>query len=222
MKFINNKRLVGLIIILLLINYSGLIFNLWYLQVAGIILTLLLAFLLVDLYINAKDQNKFIMDIWLLAIISEIPYDLMTKGNINLTSQNMFFTWGVALLIIKLMEVVSKLKVSKIDKWLFQILFIIMGAGVAYFLNFENHVMGVILLVGYYLVKNKKSLVIIPTGIAIIIAVLANDIIQLFMILGLLFLPFYKEEKLLKHDALIIYFSYPIVLLIFAIIKYLI
>ncbi len=58
----------------------------------------LFCFLLVEGFVHTRSCGKYILRIFLFAILSEIPYDLLNFGNfINLTHNNILFTFTIAI-----------------------------------------------------------------------------------------------------------------------------
>lgn len=82
------------------------------------------AFLLVEGFIHTKNLKKYILQIGLFALLSEIPFDLATSGKILESShQNIYFTLFIGLVTI---AVFDKYKENKM-KWIALIIAVIVS-----------------------------------------------------------------------------------------------
>ena len=62
------------------------------------------AFLLAEGYYHTHDVKRYLLRLWLFALISEIPYDLAFQGTLlESGSQNVFFTLGLSLGVLELL-----------------------------------------------------------------------------------------------------------------------
>ena len=63
------------------------------------------AFLLAEGYYHTHDVKRYLLRLWLFALISEIPYDLALSGTWwNPQRQNVFFTLFISLLLLLALE----------------------------------------------------------------------------------------------------------------------
>lgn len=66
-------------------------------------------FLLVEGYRHTSNVKKYILRLFVFAIISEVPFDLAFTGNVfDLRYQNVFFTLTAGLIVIYLLDIVLK------------------------------------------------------------------------------------------------------------------
>lgn len=150
---------------------------------------------------------KYILRMFLVAIISELPFLFMLKtANINKFSLNICFTFTFALLILYLLELAKKNKLFYVIS-LFPII-------LSFLLPMDYGIYGVALVILSYYFQNKKFLLsygIIST--AIIYYLVENNTIQLYMLLVLPFLWLYngKKGKNLKY---FFYAFYPLHMLL--------
>ncbi len=71
----------------------------------------LFAFLIAEGYDHTKDFRKYLKRMFIYALISEIPYNLLFGGIIYPSGQNVLFTFVIALLVIRLIDL------SRQTKW---------------------------------------------------------------------------------------------------------
>lgn len=61
-------------------------------------------FLLVEGFLHTRNKQKYAINLFVFALISEIPYDLMRYHHMTMDNQNVFFTLLISLLVIWGME----------------------------------------------------------------------------------------------------------------------
>lgn len=66
------------------------------------------AFMLVEGYFHTRNFKKYLLRMLIFALIAEIPFNLMMGGVINPFDQNVMWTFLIALLGMKLMEVIKR------------------------------------------------------------------------------------------------------------------
>lgn len=77
------------------------------------------AFQIAEGYTHTSNKNRYLLNLLVFALISEIPYNLMMGGNIfGPFHQNVMFTFLIALLFLKLIDRIRGLRVHGIVKWL--------------------------------------------------------------------------------------------------------
>lgn len=104
-------------IVTMLIDHVGAIlmpYNLE-LRTIGRISFPLFCFLIVNGFHYTKDKKKYLMRMGLFALISEIPYDLAFYHKINFSSQNVFLTLFLGLLLIIICDKIKENK--KLNKY---------------------------------------------------------------------------------------------------------
>ncbi|MCQ2467832.1 MAG: conjugal transfer protein TraX [Clostridia bacterium] len=74
------------------------------------------AFMLVEGYFHTRSFKKYLLRMLIFALISEIPFNLMMGGVINPFDQNVMWTFLLALLGMKLMELIKRKWRKAFDK----------------------------------------------------------------------------------------------------------
>lgn len=85
--------------------------NQMWLHYVGRIAYPIFAFMLAEGFRRTSNFKKYLLRMFIFAVISEIPFDLMTGGTwLFLTQQNVMFTFIISLLLMKLIEITKKIK----------------------------------------------------------------------------------------------------------------
>lgn len=85
--------------------------NQMWLHYVGRIAYPIFAFMLAEGFRHTSNFKKYLLRMFIFAVISEIPFDLMTGGTwLFLTQQNVMFTFIISLLLMKLIEVTKNIK----------------------------------------------------------------------------------------------------------------
>lgn len=83
--------------------------NNWIMRAVGRLAFPIFAFLLVEGYRHTSDIRKYFIRLFLFALISEVPFDLASTGQVfDLQKQNIFFTLAAGLIVLYL---------GKVAKW---------------------------------------------------------------------------------------------------------
>ena len=115
------------------------------------------AFMIVEGYFNTKNVKKYILRIFIFALISEIPFNLMiARSPFYIFHQNVLWTFLIALLLIVINE-----KAKKSNKKIIQIIVAILTLVVAFILGlitfcYYNHA-GILTVLVFYFFRNKTS-----------------------------------------------------------------
>ena len=194
-----------------------------YLNIIGRIAFPIFAFQISEGYTHTKNLKKYILRLFIFAIISQIPFTLFLYSlGINDFSFNVFFTLLLGLLSITIYDKIKD-KYNKYLGFIPVIALIIL----AQILKCDYGWYGVTLIFLFYLFKEKRLLMNISAISLIFIKYLITftnepHIYYLYFILGaitsLIFINLYdnKKGKNIKH---FLYVFYPLHLLILALIK---
>ncbi len=159
---------------LLLIQTAG--------RAVGRIAFILFAFLLVEGFVYTHDRRRYILRLSLLAVLSELPFDLNFYGvGVYPAHQNIFFTLTDGMLVLSAWEWargrIGALRAKEGDAgdgarhgkvWLYRLAqfgALLLGCGVAYFLQFDYCHMGVLLIFVFYILRDLPvSVKILPVA----------------------------------------------------------
>ena len=180
-------------------------------------------FLLVEGFFYTSNRKQYILRCFFWGILSEIPFDMATRGSvINLQAQNVFFTLTTGLCTMYGLErlkgmgnvpLVLKASVS-IEQFqmILSVACIALGAGLAQILEIDYHYMGVLLIVLLYYCKNCTPFIRSLVG-ALAFAFEKTAPIA--------FIPiyFYNGERG-RQNKYFFYLIYPIHLAVFGCIRY--
>ncbi|MDU2829483.1 MAG: TraX family protein [Anaerococcus sp.] len=170
------------------------------------------AFMIVEGFYKTKSRGKYLRNLLIFAIISEVPYDMFqSKVFINNRSQNIM--WALALGLLTLI-IVDKLKEKIKNKyaWLgVSILIVAINAVLATLLSFDYDYYSIIIIFILYLFYDKRFLGSILSYLVIIK--------EVYAILGFAVINFYNGEKG-RQDKLFNYLFYPVHLLILGLCRF--
>lgn len=178
-------------------------------------------FLLVEGFYHTSSRKKYLLRMFLFALLSEIPFDLAFYGFPRtarlLDGQNVMLTLFIGLL---LMNVYEYLKMSYLNQPLVfntaGVIAIVAASALATFLATDYSYMGILFILVFYLFWQKKLW--IAVGLAVVIVLFSNQI-ELAALVALLPIFTYngKEGRKVKY---VFYAFYPVHLLILGLIKY--
>lgn len=165
----------------------------------------LFCFLLVEGFIHTSNTTKYLVRLFLFALISEIPYDLAFSHQlIDLESQNVFFTLLIGLLVIIGLKKFSTFTVKNV-----LISLTIVGSGIflAEWMQTDyGGWIGVLLIVSLYLFRNFPLLKSILGGLIL----LQNSLFGPFAFI----LIYFYNGKRGRQWKYFFYWFYPVHLLI--------
>lgn len=208
-KCLNGFQLKIIAIILMTIDHAGATLFPQYivLRYIGRLAFPIFAFLCVEGIIHTRNPVKYMMQLGIFALISEIPFDMAFKGKIwDTSSQNIFFTLLLGVIAIYIMRqgVLTTYKYSMI---------VILGF-LAELLSTDYGMLGVWLIVGLYMTRDEWWKMAVTL---IVINVLLYGGIQSFGALAILFIVLYDGTRG-KGMKYFFYIYYPVhILILFAI-----
>lgn len=111
------------------------------------------AFLTVEGYFHTKDFKKYLKRLFLYALISEIPFNLMVSGILVYPlHQNVLWTFIIALLLIRWNEKTKQLW----KKIVVAILSVIIGTLAGLLTMVDYYHFGVLMVLSFYFLRGKK------------------------------------------------------------------
>lgn len=166
-------------------------------------------FLLVEGMVHTKSRMKYIRNLLIFALISEIPYNMFESGEFfSSGGQNMFFTLALAGSTIWLIEIIKN---KKFKLWQLAIFFITIYSGfISSYLGFDYNYYGIFIPVAFYLLRNKRLAATI-VGYLLIIK-------ELFSLPGFMILNLYNGKRG-NINKWIGYIFYPAHLLVIGLIR---
>ena len=165
--------------------------NNWIMRAVGRLAFPIFAFLLVEGYRHTSDIRKYFIRLFLFALISEVPFDLASTGQVfDLQKQNIFFTLAAGLVVLYL---------GKVAKWnqMGAVIGIVVIMVVSEALHFDYGMAGILLIVLIYF--------------------LFYGIRQLYAVLAILPISLYNGEygrknKVLKYTFYVFYPAHLLIL----------
>ncbi len=104
---INRTQLKWIAVITMVIDHIGVIFfpEAWWMRAIGRVSFPVFSYCLVEGFIHTSDRKRYFGRLMLLALLSEIPFDMAIYGTYYEPShQNIFFTLAMGLLLLEIME----------------------------------------------------------------------------------------------------------------------
>ena len=171
----------------------------------------IMAFFIAEGAAKTSDKRKYVMRLFLFALISEVPYDLMQSGQIfDLSRQNVMFTLALGLISCFMVD-----NIKRNEKQALSVI-AILGAFVCALLLFCDYdISGVLLVLLFYIMRDEKSgkrdALILGNGIATLIF---SNFTQLAGFFALPLLGMYNGERGNGYKYLF-YIFYPAHMLVF-------
>lgn len=116
-------------------------------------------FLLVEGFFYTKSRLKYLRNLVIFALVSEVPFDLLLMGGIGFNGQNVFFTLAIALGTIWGIETVKKKFQNKgVVNVVMQIVIIVAGCILAFGLDTDYSYYGIVLVLIFYYYRHNRLL----------------------------------------------------------------
>lgn len=170
-------------------------------------------FVLVEGFVHTRSLGKYITRIGVLALISEIPYDLMVSGKpFDFTHNNILFTFTIALIVLWL---ISKCEDRGVKGFLLIALITTAGMAASWFIKSAYSWKCIMLAVFMYMSRSDRRFMYISGGIVLLIDCDITDIPALSA-----FLPihFYNGTKG-KFPGYLFYIFYPVHMALLGIVR---
>ena len=165
------------------------------------------AFLLVEGFLHTSNLKRYIIQMGIFALISEIPFDLAGFGAIiESTHQNIFFTLLTGLLCITIYD---KLDGTTNMRWIV----LVLGMFLSSFFRFDYGAMGVLVIFIFYYFHDDFMLRNLFNGIILLQ--------QLTAVFSLIPIQLYNGKRG-KQNKFFFYIFYPAHLLLFYLVRQLI
>lgn len=205
MKGIDTFTLKMIGLVTMLIDHIGMILfpDVILFRIIGRLAFPIFAYVLVEGFCYTKDIHKYMLRLLIFALISEVPFDLATKGQVfSLESQNVMFT-----LLLGILMLYFYLKTrSLVGKCMLLILFLL----IAEFCHVDYSSMGLAMILVFYLLRDEKLQKTI--GITIINLILMGGV-QAFGALAMVPISLHNRRQGVRAKWLFGFF-YPAHLLV--------
>ena len=216
MKLFNIFTLKMMAIIAMAIDHIGAVLFPQYdvFRIIGRIAFPIFAFTLVEGFLHTRDVKKYMKRLGLLALCSEIPFDLAFFGTpLEFSHQNVFFTLFLGLIVIAF----HKLLVSYNKKYL-SFLFLFIGMYIASLIKTDYGAQGVLLIYIFYISRNMRS-TRLPIYILGILMLSLNrytiiNSIQAFAVISAIPIFMYNGTKGRNLNKYAFYTFYPLHLIV--------
>lgn len=216
---VNSTNLKIIACVTMLIDHIGAVLlpDLLFLRLIGRVAFPIFAFLIAQGYIHTHNSKKYLIRLFIFALISEIPSNLAFKGQpICLGSTlNIFFTLFLGLLAIYIYDHYKKLSIIPL----------IIIAVVAHYFKVDYGIYGIAMIFSFYffrddLYKQMFGLCLVSLGYEGYIYIRENYInyVQMYSLASLIILYFYNGKKGYNLKYLF-YFFYPVHLIILTLIR---
>ena len=181
----------------------------------------LYCFLLTQGFAHTRDIRAYARRLLLLACVSEIPFDLavnlstnsILKGHVlEFTSQNVFFTLAIGMIVLTVLEGLRVLQIDTILKTILIVGVTALGAALAYALHTDYGVIGVLAICAAYGFRNQKKELQMAVP-CVVLSVL--NMSELCALVDAGIVHFYNGKRGLKLKW-VFYIFYPLHLLILA------
>lgn len=175
-------------------------------RVVGRIAFPIYCFLLVEGFQRTKNRKKYMLRLFLFALISEIPFDLAFHGTLfKWDYSNVFFTLLIAFVMMYLWDAIDKKDLGPVRRWILYVCIFVTAAALAEGIHCDYGAHGIIAVALIYLFRRNRVEQIIAGCVAFLWEITAP----------LAFIPiaFYNGKKgwNLKY---VFYIFYPAHLLI--------
>ena len=213
---LGRNQLKWLAILTMLIDHFAYIFLFnqenWYDlgRAVGRISFPLICFVLVQGFFSTKNVWKYIVRMFILALLSEIPFDLAFSHSIfDISSQNVIFTLCMGLLVLVGMRYWE-------NRWEMQAVCVFAGIFLSWVLHTDYNWFGIALIAIFYKTGNQKIEQFIMAGLMILMY--GEKEIAAFLSFPVLFL-YDAEKKERTFLRYVFYAFYPVHLLLYYMIR---
>ena len=192
------------------------------------------AFMIVEGYFHTSDFKKYLKRLFILALISEIPYNLMMEGSLfTIFAQNVIWTFIIGLICIRLIDNARKIDSSMVIKLIKILAIVIVGFLIGMIGFVDYYGFGVLMVILFYFTHDLGLVGKIAQVIGLYyinVEMISGETIPLFgfdvtvqgfAILSLIFIWLYNGEQG-PHSKMIrncFYLFYPIHILILSLIS---
>lgn len=192
------------------------------LRVIGRIAFPIYSFLIVNGFFYTRNWKKYLMRLFMFAGISEVCFDLTFFGKaIYWGYQNVYFTLGLGLLMIALLEKIRTKNENRLSRlywnmWI-EVLVVLLVCGIAWMIQSDYHIFGILMIYGFYQFRTINWNAILYQ--AIINAILMGGV-QGFAVMALPVIGMYNGKPGTTKMKWMFYLYYPLHLMVIYFIKF--
>lgn len=174
-------------------------------------------FLLIEGFLHTRNVWKYALRLLAFALISEVPFDLALRSSFfDLGYQNVFFTLFLGLMAITFISIAEeKFKENNVVRLLLILIVSIFFMGIAFSLNTDYSLWGVLTIVAMYTLRKNKTWEM-AVGCAVLTV---SSFLEVFAFVLLIPIRKYNGERGLNLKY-VFYAFYPVHLLILYLITY--
>ena len=116
-------------------------------------------FLLVEGFFHTKSKVKYLRNLVIFALVSEVPFDLLLNEKIGFNGQNVFFTLAIALAVIwGITKVKERFSKEPTVSFFLQGTILLAGCLLAYGLDTDYSYYGIVLVAIFYYYRSNRIL----------------------------------------------------------------
>ena len=193
--------------------------SLAWMRVVGRIAMPVFAFCVAEGYIHTRDRQSYLLRMGVFALISEIPFDLAQYGRLELSHQNIMFTFFLALCALMLFDYIAE-RFDGVRGLVLGVSAVAVIAVGSVFLGADYNFSAIGLVFIFYLLRDQEPFIRYVSGAAFL-ALTRNVGIYRWSILGIVPLAFYNGKRG-RGLKLLFYVFYPAHLLAIYLVKLLI
>lgn len=173
------------------------------------------AFALVEGFLHTSNLKRYMKRLFIFALISEIPYDIVNSHSIiSFSKQNVIWTFLIGLVILHVIKKVENHEKRRV----LTIAIILLGEITTFLIQSEYYLGGILFISILYIFKNRPKYIIIGETIVLSIMSLIFIQVQIFGLLALFLIMCY-DGTIGKGNKYLFYAFYPTHLLILGMIS---
>lgn len=147
-------------------------------RAVGRIAFVLFTFLIVEGYLHTRSRARFLMRLFLFALLSEIPFDLAFSGKMfDWKSQNVYWTLLLGVLVLTAWEYLSHYR--RVLPMIGRILIVTAACAAAFWGATDYRFMGVLLILTFYLTREKeRGVQFMAVGLVMLFGMWGSNLIR--------------------------------------------
>ena len=193
--FLNGTALKLIAMISMVFDHVGDNFfpEMTWMRIIGRIAMPVFAFCISEGYIHTHDRKKYLLRMGVFALISELPFDLVTAGRLEYTHQNIMYTFFLSIAALMIFEKLTSGK-RKTAGYIFGTAVVMIFCGIALLTGADYNLYAVGLVFLFYVFASKALW--LRTGAAAVWHLLMRNVgIYIWGLLGFIPVMFYNGKK---------------------------